>query len=420
MSEQVAELTSVTSRTESALARRRAIWHFVSPEFPPQVGGVGDYMFLLSKSLAESGHEVHVWCPRGESPAISPPGVDVRTELGQFGLAGLWRVGRALNRFPRPRRIVLQWVPHGFGWRSMNIALCLWIWTRSRLRGDDLGIMVHEPFLSFRRDRWRQSGAALVHRLMTIILMHAAQRVWVSTPRWQRALKPYTFGRRIPFDWLPVPSNVPVVNDGRAIRALRARYASRGEPIVGHFGTFGESVTSMLNPIVARLLEQRPDAVLLLIGSGSDEFRNRMLCDFPQFQGRLHATGRVSGHELSTHISACDLMIQPFPDGASSRRSSLMAALAHAVPVVTTSGASTEPFWLATEGINIVSSAELDGVVSQCCRLLSDDEARRRCVSAESSLYENHFAIERIARVLESSYSDAVHAGGPGGGPCES
>ena len=44
----------------------------------------------------------------------------------------------------------------------------------------------------------------------------------------------------------------------------------------------------------------------------------------------------LANEEVSVHLSACDLMIQPYPDGISARRTSAMAALAHERPVVTT------------------------------------------------------------------------------------
>ena len=39
---------------------------------------------------------------------------------------------------------------------------------------------------------------------------------------------------------------------------------------------------------------------------------------------------------VSLAIASCDLMVQPYPDGVTSRRGSMMAVLAHARPIVTT------------------------------------------------------------------------------------
>jgi glycosyltransferase involved in cell wall biosynthesis len=382
----------------------------LSPEFPPTSGGVGDYVFLLANALAERGDQVHVWCSGSGRPEILPSGVEVHPALGNLNPTALWRVGRAIDQFPKPRHIVLQWVPHSFGWRSMNLPFCLWMWGRARLRGDDLGIMVHEPFLAFREGNWRQDAAALVHRVMTILLMHAARRIWVSTPRWEKAWKPYGLGRRIPFSWLPLPSNVPVLNDAAATAATRARYVARDQQIVGHFGTFGRPITPMLEAIVPALLDKCDRTVMLLIGPRGAEFRDGLLRENPRYQDRIHVTGSFSASDprLSAHLSACDLMIQPYPDGVSSRRTSLLAPLAHGVPVVTTSGPSTESLWPDSEAVAFAPAGDTDAFVAQARAMLSDQYARRRVTQAARSLYQKYFAIERIAEGLRSAYRGGV------------
>jgi len=381
-------------------------WHLLSPEFPPRRGGVGDYLLLLANQLAERGDQVHVWCSGPGIPDHLVPGVEVHPVLGNLNPAGLWRVGRLINQFPKPRHLVLQWVPHGFGWRSMNLPFCLWMWGRARLGGDDLGIMVHEPFLAFREGNWRQDAAALVHRVMTILLMHAAQRIWVSTPRWEKAWKPYGLGRRIPFSWLPLPGTVPVANDPAAVAKIRARYAPANQQIVGHFGTFGSPVTPMLEAIIAPLLESSDRTVMLLMGPRGAEFRDQLLHNNPQYQGRIHVTGSMaaSDPQLSAHLSACDLMIQPYGDGVSARRTSLLGPLAHGVPIVTTSGPSTESLWLDSEAVAIVPAQDLGEFVARARSILSDASTRRRMQQAARTLYQKYFAIERIAEGLRSAY----------------
>lgn len=386
----------------------RQIWHIISPEYPPQMGGVGDYVHLLAPALASCGDEVQVWCSGPERTSLSHPGVEVRPLLGRMNPNDLGRLGRALSRFSRPRHILLQWVPHAYGWRSMNVPFCVWIWIRARLVGDDIGIMVHEPFLGFWEGHWRQNVPALVHRLMTMLLLNAASRVWVSTPRWERAWKPYALGRRVPFSWLPLPSNVPVSWDAAAVRDLRALYAPGGERIIGHFGTFGYPITPMLESIVPRLLDSLDRTSMLFVGPKGAEFRAQILRKSPHLEDRMHATGAIPATDprLSAHLAACDLMIQPYPDGASSRRTSLLAPLAHGVPIVTTWGASTEPLWRESEAVAITPASDLDAFVTEAGRLLADPAARQRASQAAQTLYQRYFAIERIADALRSAYQD--------------
>ena len=147
-------------------------WHIITGEYPPVIGGVSDYCQLVAEGLAASGDDVHVWCPPlPEMPASN--GVTVHPTLGRISRRDLRAVDRLLDRFPPPRRLLVQWVPHGFGYRSMNVGFCLWLRQRAR-RGDRVEIMVHEPYLAFGGGALRWTAAASVHRLMTVILARAA------------------------------------------------------------------------------------------------------------------------------------------------------------------------------------------------------------------------------------------------------
>ena len=67
----------------------------------------------------------------------------------------LRRIGSEFDRFPAPRNILVQWVPHGYGCKSMNLPFCIWLWLRAR-KGDRIQIMIHEPFLAFGEGSWKQ------------------------------------------------------------------------------------------------------------------------------------------------------------------------------------------------------------------------------------------------------------------------
>ena len=95
-------------------------------------------------------------------------------------------------------------MPHGFGQRSLNLGFCLWVARRARA-GDLVDVVVHEPYLEFGWGPLRHLTMAVVHRLMTAVLLRAADRVWISTPAWESRLRPYALGRAIEMRWLPVP-----------------------------------------------------------------------------------------------------------------------------------------------------------------------------------------------------------------------
>jgi hypothetical protein len=183
-------------------------WHLLTPEYPPQVGGVGDFTRALSSSLVADGDEVDVWCP-GQAGAIREGRVSVHRQCGSFSPSDLRRLTTLLGVETLADRWLVQWVPHGYGFRTMNLAFCLWLAGHAQ-RGHRIDLVVHEPFLSFGEGSWRQDAAAVVHRLMIAALLRAADRVFVSTTSWIPKIRPFSFGKHREFTRLPIAATVEV------------------------------------------------------------------------------------------------------------------------------------------------------------------------------------------------------------------
>lgn len=372
--------------------------HLVSGEYPPQVGGVADYTYLVAAGMAAEGEAVHVWCPPADRPTPGSPGVTVHREMGRISWADLGRVGRMLDGFPGPRRLLVQWVPHAYGRRAMNVPFCWWL-VRRAMAGDRVEIMVHEPSLGFTTRSLRHNAAALVHRLMTVLLLRAAHRVWVAAPEWERRWRPYTLGRRVPFAWLPIPANVPVEDDPEGIRSLRARLTPSGGVLMGHFGTYGGAIAELLAGLLPRLLSPRDRAVLLM-GRGGEEFREELLRRHPELDGRVHATGGLPPDLLSRYLSACDLLVQLYPEGVNTRRGSMMAGLSHARPIVVNAGGDTEPVWAESRAVALVPVGDEAALVARVESLLADPEERGRLGAAAGAFYQSLFDVSHTVTVL--------------------
>jgi len=398
-----------------------AEWHIITCEYPPQVGGVSDYTKLVAEGLAEAGDEVHVWAPRvaggnegkgqrakgeGEEQESrgrqQAAGVTVHRELGRFRPSDLRRVGKHLDQFPSPRRLLVQWVPHGYGYRAMNIWFCVWLWWRAKFKRDRVELMVHEPFLAFREGSWKQDLVAVVHRVMMAMVLNAASRVRISIPGWESRLRPYAFGRRLRYEWLPIPSNLPVVIDSVGVRETRRRYAHNGNLLVGHFGTGEPHITDLLLTAMTSLVKEHAELQLLLIGLGSEQVLTQLTQKVPNLMGKVQATGWLPPHDLSLHVSACDLMLQPYPDGISSRRTSAMVSLSHGTPVITTTGHLTEPMWAESTSVALAPVEKIDNVAGLTADLFSDSRERERVAAVAKKLYRERFDIRHTIEALRA------------------
>jgi glycosyltransferase involved in cell wall biosynthesis len=379
-------------------------WHLVTGRYAPDRGGVADYSAAVAGALADHGDEVHVWTGGdAEGSAGEPSGITVHRVAGRFGPAGLARLDRELNRFSGPRTILIQYVPHAFGWKAMNLPFAVWAWRRAR-RGDDVRVMFHEVAYRWVPGPLRYNVLAATQRLMAAVLIRACTRAYVSIPGWLPLLQ-WLGAERLPLAWTPVPSSVPEEVCAAAV-ALRRAALTRGDPatrVVGHFGTYGPSITRTLAPALRDLLGQRPDVRVLLLGSGGDGWRSALAAGNAGWVDRVDAPGALPAPAIAESLRACDLVLQPYPDGASGRRTTLMAALANGVPVVTTVGALSEPVW--NEGAVAVGPAGDSAHLTRHVLELLDSPDRRAALGrAGRKLYEDRFALRHtIVALLEAS-----------------
>lgn len=380
-----------------------SVVHIITPEYRPQLGGVADYTRLVARGLADVGEDVHVWAP-GTARRGARDRVAVHAEMGTFSRTDLERVDRLLEPFPVPRRLIVQWVPHGYGYRAMNVGFCLWLWRRA-MTGDRVEIMVHEPYLTFWEGSWSQTAAAVVHRLMTAILMRAASRIWIAIPAWESMWAPYRFGRNVPFAWLPIPCSLPEPA-AQQVQSIRAQFARNGACLVGHLGTYGAPVTALLIGVIPRILRLPGAPQFLLIGCGSHEFRNHLVSREPSMAAAIASTGSIDERTLAAHIAACDVMVQPYPDGISSRRTTAMAGLRFGVPIVTTRGRLTEKLWDETRSVKLSAVGDEAALTDNIGALLSSGDARRCLGAAGRALYFEYFDVGRTIGELRTAPSE--------------
>jgi glycosyltransferase involved in cell wall biosynthesis len=127
-----------------------------------------------------------------------------------------------------------------------------------------------------------------------------------------------------------------------------------------------------------------------------------MLAERPRLRGRLFATGRMSARDISVHLQACDLLLQPYPDGVTTRRTSVMAGLANGRAVVTADGALTEDVWRATGAVALVPSGDASALVASARELLADARSRASLAARGSATYASCFALRHTIDALRA------------------
>lgn len=368
-------------------------WHLLAPEYPPDCGGVGDYTALVAAGLAEAGDAVHVWYPGGATLPIARsigPRLTLHRLPDRFGAASRRAVTAALTA--EPGILLAQYVPGAFGARGLNVPFCRWLGGMRR-SGTDVRVMFHEPFFYFGVARPWRNVFAVVQRAMAAMLLRASTRVYYSTETWTRLLTRY--GPQAHADVLPIPATIPVNVADAAVACARSR--RRGAFVMGHFGTYGDHIGGQLGEILPAVLRRLPASRVLLVGRGGEAFARTLP---PDVRDRVDATGPLTGAEAAAALRACDLLVQPYPDGVTTRRTSVMAALTTAVPVVTSAGPLTESVWAQSSAVALAPAGDVAALVEIAARLAGDRPARAALGARGRELYDGRFALDvTIARM---------------------
>jgi len=398
---------SAAAVLEAALAPRTVAprrWCIVTCEYPPHAGGVSDHTFQLVRALAAAGDVVDVWCPPagGAPPAVD--GVTVHVLPSHFGRDALQVLGPALRELPPETRLLVQYVPTGYGRRMMNVPFAALLFT---LRKRGLDLFVHEVAMPVRLDRTpRQNFAGMVHGVMAWLATRGARNVYVTVPEWHSRLARlgarHVAGRR-EVTWVPVPSNMPDEVDPIRVRAIRqGLLETRRRTIVGHFGTFGRFHVALLAPTVARILDEGADRVMLLIGRNGALLRDAIVVQRPDLDARITVTGELTPREVSAHLVACDVLLQPYDDGISARRTTTMAGMALGKAIVSNRGVATSEPWTDGRVALLTDTTDPVALASAVSALLADSERRHQLGRAARHEYQQRFTLEHSIALLRS------------------
>jgi glycosyltransferase involved in cell wall biosynthesis len=375
------------------MSARRA-WHIVTGEYPPDRGGVSDYTQLVARALVAAGDEVHIWAPGSEASTESDRAVVVHRVRGRFGPRALIDLARGLHDSPEPRRLLVQYVPNAFGLKGMNVPFCAWLASRQ----EKLWVMLHEVATPWNAGKLRRDlPLGVVTRFDAAILAKRADEMFVSVPAWEKLLASFVPGFTHA-TWSPIPSNFPDEAKPELVDAALAQKKADGAPVwIGHFGTYGALLAPMLAPIVERLLRARTDRRVVLLGRGAETFAKTLP---PEIRSCVITPAASSPDEIVALLSACDVVVQPYPDGISSRRTSVMASVALGLPVISHVGAQTEPIWTSTNAIVLARDESTGAYVDATEQLLADPDLARTVGEKARAVYRVQFSIERTTRTL--------------------
>jgi glycosyltransferase involved in cell wall biosynthesis len=213
---------------------------------------------------------------------------------------------------------------------------------------------------------------------------------------------------------IPIGSNIrPRPADAAIIHAARQRLGLAPDArLVAYFGFVSESKGGEL--LLRSLAQVEPGTHLLFIGGrtgssaggGNVAYQQRLeglIADLG-LSGRVHWTGFIPQEEVSTYLHMADLMVLPYLDGASWRRGSLMAVLAHGRPLITTTPETPMPELVHQRNVHLVPAGDV-AALAHAIQLLADDPETRALLGEGAVEVASHFSWEKISRQTADFYA---------------
>ena len=345
---------------------------------PPMRGGVADHTWHLAKHLAAAGHDLTVVSSRDtytKQPFKSLAAINDWEDLGQLLIV-------LSEDVPPNAVLVWQYVPHMYGRGGVNKVLPK-MWAALRKDGRDQVIIAHEVMASWGR-RPSHWFFAWHHRKQWKAAVREANLLGISTERWLEDWSQKDLALKEKGFVLPSPTSiepVPVPKDhGQEWR--RAKGLDPETKILAWFGSVSASKQ------LEWVLDAWDAANRVGVHTSFCVIGGTPSLPIPgQLRNRYRALGHMPAEEVSMALSAADLMALPFIDGVSERRTTLMGALAHGLPVVGTTGISTGSTLRAAKFIELSSAAEERPFVQNVVDLLRDNERRQRLADAGAQAY---------------------------------
>jgi glycosyltransferase involved in cell wall biosynthesis len=333
--------------------------------------GVRDYSERLATELRKRDCEVHVLAtPSGPVKSVRAIG---RSRKRTRGID--WTVMQYTH---------LAWSKRGFSLGALAIAAAV------RLGGTKLAVTIHDP-LPFggtrARDRIRTFTQLIVMRSLVVL----AHRTFVTV---DPSVIPWATGPiGISLSFVPAGSNVGVARHDRT---------GGSEPTVVVFGVTENDVAeaSRIANVARTARRSLPHLTLCVIGRGAQQSLPVLRRALDSSDVRLEVHGVVAPEKVVSHIASADALLF-LRGGASSRRSTVIAAIACGTPVVAEFGPETS-VPITQAGLELVPLGDDVAAAAAVVRIIQNRPWSAELSARNREAYARWFSWESIgSRILE-------------------
>jgi glycosyltransferase involved in cell wall biosynthesis len=316
---------------------------FITGEYPSMQGGVGDYTRRLGQALGGLGADVHVLTHvdaggdhlRVPVAAYEPTVYPVLEHTGW----NLWGEARRFIRELRPEVVHIQYQSAAYGLHPAVNYLPWW------LRALQHRPVVCTTFHDLRFPYIFPKAGPLRWQAVLALARGSDANVITNPADWARLANTGLTHKLHP---IPIGSNIecqPPANYDRA--SQRAQWGASSDTwMMAYFGFLnaGKGGETLMRALAELVRSGRPARLLMVGGKvGASDPTNQAYLEHVErlafdlgVADRVQWTGFTSSDQVSANLLAADCAALPYHEGATLRHGSLMAALAHGLPIAST------------------------------------------------------------------------------------
>lgn len=386
----------------------------VTGEYPPMEGGVGAFTQELAQALFLLGHQIHIITKRDAWPTDIPKTAknlrepinltfaQLHPNIRHWRWSALHQVVSLVERYEFDL-INIQYQAAAFNMRSPSANLMPWRFKHicpTVVTFHDLRV----PYLFPKAGRLRETAVNFMAK--------QANGVIVTNPQDLNALQQKRIGVERLIQ-IPIGSNITARNVLPAeMQAVRAELnLGANDLLLGYFGFLNE--TKGADTLLQALSKLPANIHLVFIGGRtgtSDAMNNQqffeqldqMIIDL-NLSERVHWTGFVEDHHVSTYLQTADLMVMPYKDGVSLRRGTLMAALAHGRPLISTTPSVPTPELAHNQNIWLVPPDDVTSLANAIETVLTDQNLQTKLGKGAKAVADL-FTWDKIAQQTADFY----------------
>lgn len=368
-------------------------------------GGVGAFTHELSRALADLGHELFIFTDHRAANGDKSEPAHITADAHTWGWGTLSRI----RRWAQAQKLDVVNIQYQAA--AFNMAAFVHILP---VRLDTVRVVTtfHDllvPYLFPKAGPLRyQAVLTLARSSDGVIVTNRGDQERLGTERSVASLRHIPIGSNIK------PELAPDYN--RAV--WRAALGFQPDDlVVGYFGFLNASkgIDTLLQAVRIARNNKLPVKLLMIGGrTGTSDPVNivyaqevdQMVEDLDLHE-HIRWTGFVDGPAVSGHLTASDMVALPFRDGVSFRRGSLMAALAHGCPIITTHPQVDVPELISDQHVRMIP-AESPTALSLAIEDLALNPELREALGKQARELARQFGWEIIAAQTAAFFDDLL------------